>query len=55
VDPAAGLGDVEKEKFFTLTRFELRTLGRPVRGLSLYRLRYLGSHVNVGTDFHRIP
>jgi hypothetical protein len=43
VDPTAGLGDVEKRKFLSLPGLELRPLGRPARGQSLYRLRYPGS------------
>jgi hypothetical protein len=39
VDPGAGLDDVEK----TLPRLELRSLGRPARRQSLYRLSYPGS------------
>jgi hypothetical protein len=40
--PKAGLDDVEKRKFLTLPRLELRPLVRPVRNQSLYRLRYPG-------------
>jgi hypothetical protein len=40
VGPRAGLDDVEKRKFFTLPGLELRSLGRPARSQSLYRLRY---------------
>jgi hypothetical protein len=43
VDPRAGLDGVEKRKFFTLPGLELRTLGRPSRSQSLYRLCYPGS------------
>jgi hypothetical protein len=43
VDPRAGLEDLEKRKFLTLTGLELRPLGRPARSQSLYRLRYPGS------------
>jgi hypothetical protein len=43
VGPRAGLDDVEKIKFLTLQRLELRPLGRPFRNQSLYRLRYPGS------------
>jgi hypothetical protein len=39
----AGLDDMEKRKFFTLTGLELRPLGRSARSQSLYRLRYPGS------------
>jgi hypothetical protein len=38
VDPRAGLGDLEKRKFFTLPGLELRPLGRPARSQSLYQL-----------------
>jgi hypothetical protein len=40
VDPRAGLDDVEKRKFLTIPRLELRPLGRPARSQSLYRLLY---------------
>jgi hypothetical protein len=43
VDPRAALNDVEKRKFFTLPGLELRTLCRPARSQSIYRLRYPGS------------
>jgi hypothetical protein len=43
VDLRAGLDDLEKRKFLTLPEFELRSLGRPARSLSLYRLSYPGS------------
>jgi hypothetical protein len=43
VDSTAGLDDVEKRKFLTLTALELRPLGHPDRSQSLYRLRYHGS------------
>jgi hypothetical protein len=46
VDPRPGLDDVEKRKFLTLSRLELRNLGRPARNQSLYRLSYPGSSVN---------
>jgi hypothetical protein len=45
VDPTFGLDDVEKRKFLTLLRLELRPLGRPARRQSLYRLRYPGSNI----------
>jgi hypothetical protein len=41
VNPRAGLDDMEKWIFLTLSGLELRPLGRPARGQSLYRLRYL--------------
>jgi hypothetical protein len=34
---------MEKRKFLTLPRLELRPLGHPTRSQSLYRLRYPGS------------
>jgi hypothetical protein len=40
VGPSAGLDDVEKRKFLTLSGLELRPLGRPARSQSLYRIRY---------------
>jgi hypothetical protein len=43
VDARAGLDDVEKRKLLTLPGLELRSLGRPARSQSLYRLRYPGS------------
>jgi hypothetical protein len=43
VDPRAGMGNVEKRKFLTLPGLQLRSLGRPARSQSLYRLRYPGS------------
>jgi hypothetical protein len=46
VDLRAGLDDLEKRKFLTSTGLELRPLGRPARGQSLYRLRYPGSNNN---------
>jgi hypothetical protein len=47
VDLRAGLDDVEKGKMFTLTGLELRPVGSLARSLSLYRLCYPGSKVNV--------
>jgi hypothetical protein len=44
VDPRAGLGDVEKRKFLTLPRHELRPLGYPAHRQSLYRLSYPASY-----------
>jgi hypothetical protein len=38
----AGLDDVEKRKFFILPGLELRSLCRPARSQSLYRLHYPG-------------
>jgi hypothetical protein len=45
MDLRAGLDEVEKRKFLTLPGLELRSLGRPARSLSLYRLRYPGSGI----------
>jgi hypothetical protein len=42
VDPIASLDHVEKRKALSLQGFELRPLGRPARGQSLYRLSYPG-------------
>jgi hypothetical protein len=42
VDPRAGLHEVEKSKFLTLSGLELRPLDRPGRSQFLYRLRYPG-------------
>jgi hypothetical protein len=40
--PRAGLDDVEKRKLLLLPGLELRLLGRPTRGQSLYRwLRFV--------------
>jgi hypothetical protein len=47
VGPRAGLDDVEKEKFFTLPGLKLRTLGRPARSHSLYRLSYSGFNIDI--------
>jgi hypothetical protein len=44
VDLRAGLNDLEKRKFLTLPRLELRPLSRPARSQSLYRLRYPSSY-----------
>jgi hypothetical protein len=38
--PRAGLADIEKWKFLTLSGLELRPLGRPARSQSPYRLHY---------------
>jgi hypothetical protein len=45
--PRAGLDDLEKRKFLTLPGLELRTLRRPARSQSLYRLRYPDSQICV--------
>jgi hypothetical protein len=44
MDPRASLHDMEKRKFLTLPKLELRPLDRPARSQSLYRLRYPGSN-----------
>jgi hypothetical protein len=41
VDPRAGLEDVEKRKFLTLSGLELRPLDRPARIASCYTSFYL--------------
>jgi hypothetical protein len=46
VELSAGLDDMEKRKFLTLTGLELRPLGRPAHSQSLYRLRYPGSQTS---------
>jgi hypothetical protein len=38
VGPSAGLDDVEKRTFLTISGLELRPLDRPTRSQSLYRL-----------------
>jgi hypothetical protein len=43
----AGLDDVEKRKFLTLSGLELRPLVRPARSKSLYRLSFPGSLFNI--------
>jgi hypothetical protein len=48
VDPRAGLHDLEKRKFLTLSGLEVRLIGRPARNQSLYRLRYPGSYDILG-------
>jgi hypothetical protein len=53
VDSRAGLEDVEKRNFLTLPRLELRPIGPPASSQSLYRLRYLGSNINVELIFTR--
>jgi hypothetical protein len=50
VDPRVGLDDVEKIQFLTLPGLELRTLGRPARSPSLYRLSYQGSSERSGGE-----
>jgi hypothetical protein len=54
VDPRAGLDDLEKRKFFTLSELELRPLGRPSRSQSLYRLRYPGSYCIVYQNKNKV-
>jgi hypothetical protein len=43
VGSKANLDDVDKIRFLTLSGLEIRSLGRPARTQSLYRLRYPGS------------
>jgi hypothetical protein len=38
-----GVDDLERRKILPLPELELRNLGRPALGQSVYRLRYLGS------------
>jgi hypothetical protein len=45
VDPRAGLHEVEKRKFLTLPRLELRPLSRPARSQSVYQLHFPGAIV----------
>jgi hypothetical protein len=45
VGPRAGLDDIKKRKLLPLPGLELRSLRRPARNQSLYRLRYPGSLV----------
>jgi hypothetical protein len=42
-DPTTGLDDTENRQFLTLQGLELRSLSRPARNQSLYRLCYPGS------------
>jgi hypothetical protein len=44
MSPIVGLDDMEKWKFLAPPGLELRTLGRPTRRQSLYRLNYHGSN-----------
>jgi hypothetical protein len=43
VDPRAGLNTVERKNFLTKPGLKRRSLGRPARRQSLYRLSCLGS------------
>jgi hypothetical protein len=51
VDLRDGLDDVAKRKFLNLPGLERRTLSRPARSQSLYRLSYPGSSA-IGTTLH---
>jgi hypothetical protein len=51
VDPKAGLDDVKKRTFLTLSGLELRPLGRSTRSHSLYRLRYPGPYIYIYTFY----
>jgi hypothetical protein len=53
VNPRAGLDDMDKIKFLTLEGLELRSLGRPARSQSLYRLRYPASPILTVNMFKR--
>jgi hypothetical protein len=46
VDLRAGVDNVEKWQFLSLSGLELRHLGRPARSQSLYRLRYAAHNNN---------
>jgi hypothetical protein len=46
VNPKAGLDNLEKRKFLTLSGLELRPLGHPARSQVLYRLHYYSSNKN---------
>jgi hypothetical protein len=48
VDPRAGLNDVDKRKFLTLSGLELQPLGRP-GSQSLYRLRCIAHKIREKT------
>jgi hypothetical protein len=43
VDPRTGVDDVKRRTFSILPGLKLRSLRRPARSQSLYRLRYSGS------------
>jgi hypothetical protein len=47
VGPRAAVDEVEKRKFLTLPRLELRPLGRPACNQSLCRLRYPGNVLHI--------
>jgi hypothetical protein len=49
VAPRAGL-DVEKRNIFTLSGLKLRTLGRPARSQSLYRLYVFRMVLTINSD-----
>jgi hypothetical protein len=46
--PRSGLDDMEKRKFLTVPGLELRSLGRPARSQSLYRLKRKCKHRTKG-------
>jgi hypothetical protein len=52
VDPRAGLDNMEKRKFLTLTRIELRYLGRPARSQSLPPLLLPSISFEIHHDHH---
>jgi hypothetical protein len=47
MDPESRSGRRGEERILTLPRLELRPFGRPAGSQSLYRLRYLGSCVQL--------
>jgi hypothetical protein len=55
VDPKAGLDNLEKRKFLTLSGLQLQPLGRPARSQSLYRLGVPGSPTFNGCLIFNIP
>jgi hypothetical protein len=50
VGPRAGLDDLEKRQFLNLPGLEFRSLSRPARSQSLYRLRYPSWLENTAKD-----
>jgi hypothetical protein len=48
--PRNGMDDVEKRKFMTLQRLEPRSLRRPARSQSLYRLRLYSKYMKAKVD-----
>jgi hypothetical protein len=52
--PEPVLDDVERRKIFPLPGLEVRSLGRPARSQSLYRLRYPGSYIRTYIYIYKI-